>query len=401
MPVIEVDTVSKKYNLGTISQRSFLEDIKLRFCPRKVISKSDTENLFWALKDVSFSIDQGKVTGIVGKNGAGKSTLLKILSNIVAPTTGTIKINGRISSLLEVGTGFHPELTGRENIFLNGAILGMSRSEIRLKLDSIIEFSGVKDFIDTPVKRYSSGMYVRLAFAVAAFLEPDILILDEVLAVGDSEFQKKCIDKMNNVAKNGQTVLFVSHSIPSIQSLCQDCLYLEKGGLKMSGPTEMVLSQYMSDSAHQTILRSGNLQARCLEIKILNASNEASNFFLPNETIKFQLTIESDVMMTNISIAVGIDSSLDQRVTSFWSEFKGERFHLDKGINRFEIHLSSNKLIPSTYNLLTYIGKEGIVIEEVKNIATLTIGIDPDNNCVVPVTAHGLYVDEFTTRKLD
>ncbi len=183
----------------------------------------------WALKDVSFSVEQGEILGIIGRNGAGKSTLLKILSEVTAPTRGEVKIKGRIASLLEVGTGFHPELTGRENIYLNGAILGMSRQEIRSKFDEIVDFSGVEQFIDTPVKRYSSGMYVRLAFAVAAHLEPEILLVDEVLAVGDAQFQKKCLGKMGDVASEGRTVLFVSHNMIAIQSLCQRTLWLESG----------------------------------------------------------------------------------------------------------------------------------------------------------------------------
>ena len=208
---------------------------------------SGTED-FWALRDVSFEVKRGEVVGIIGRNGAGKSTLLKILSRITEPTTGRVHLKGRVASLLEVGTGFHPELTGRENIFLNGAILGMSRAEIRKKFDEIVDFSGVEKFLDTPVKRYSSGMYVRLAFAVAAHLEPEILIVDEVLAVGDAQFQKKCLGKMGDVAKKlGRTVLFVSHNTSAVRSLCSRCLYLQNGSLAMSGETTEVLACYASD----------------------------------------------------------------------------------------------------------------------------------------------------------
>ena len=194
--------------------------------------------IIWALKDVSFNVEQGEVLGIIGRNGAGKSTLLKILSQVTAPTSGEVKIKGRIASLLEVGTGFHPELTGRENIYLNGAILGMSRQEIRRKFDEIVDFAEIEKFIDTPVKRYSSGMYVRLAFAVAAHLEPEILLVDEVLAVGDAEFQKKCLGKMGDVANEGRTVLFVSHNMVAVQSLCQRALWLDAGQLKEQGRCE-------------------------------------------------------------------------------------------------------------------------------------------------------------------
>jgi lipopolysaccharide transport system ATP-binding protein len=203
-----------------------------------------SEERIWALKDVSFDVKEGEVVGIIGRNGAGKSTLLKVLSRITAPTEGRVKISGRVSSLLEVGTGFHPELTGRENIYLNGAILGMSREEIIRKFDDIIEFSGVEKFLDTPVKRYSSGMSVRLAFAVAAHLEPDILIVDEVLAVGDAEFQRKCLGKMDDVARSGRTVLFVSHNMPAVEGLCPRCLLLECGRVVDDGATVQVLSTY-------------------------------------------------------------------------------------------------------------------------------------------------------------
>jgi lipopolysaccharide transport system ATP-binding protein len=203
---------------------------------------------FWALRDVSFEIKQGEVVGIIGRNGAGKSTLLKILSRITEPTKGRVRIKGRVASLLEVGTGFHPELTGRENIYLNGAILGMSRAEIKKKFDEIVAFAEVEKFLDTPVKRYSSGMYVRLAFAVAAHLEPEILIVDEVLAVGDAEFQKKCLGKMQEVSKGGRTVLFVSHNMAAVQSLCDKAFYLQRGRVKAIGAVDPLVNQYLTDA---------------------------------------------------------------------------------------------------------------------------------------------------------
>jgi len=204
---------------------------------------------FWALKDVSFSVARGEVVGIIGRNGAGKSTLLKILSRITEPTTGRVRIRGRVASLLEVGTGFHPELTGRENVFLNGAILGMTREEIKRKFDEIVAFAEVEKFLDTPVKRYSSGMYVRLAFAVAAHLEPEILIVDEVLAVGDAQFQKKCLGKMGQVSKEGRTILFVSHNMTAVKSLCGSALWLDAGSIVASGEAEQVVSDYLQNGA--------------------------------------------------------------------------------------------------------------------------------------------------------
>src|SRR6185437_6460204 len=224
---IKIEGVSKKYQIGTRTKSTLSETFQNIFNNTKTEKESD----FWALKDVSCEIKKGEAVGIIGKNGAGKSTLLKLLSGITGPTTGNITIDGRIASLLEVGTGFHHELTGRENIFLNGTILGMKRAEIKSKFDEIVSFSGVEKFLDTPVKKYSSGMYVRLAFAVAAHLEPEILIIDEVLAVGDVEFQKKCLGKMNEVSKGGRTVLFVSHNLTSLRQLCNTGMVLKEGNI--------------------------------------------------------------------------------------------------------------------------------------------------------------------------
>ncbi|MBQ4507992.1 MAG: ATP-binding cassette domain-containing protein [Paludibacteraceae bacterium] len=257
---IEFEHVSKQYRLGLVSTRTLAHDIR-RFWITNVLHKEDpylkigetndratkgTSEYVWALRDIDFKVEQGDVVGIIGKNGAGKSTLLKLLSRVTGPTTGTIRAHGRIGSLLEVGTGFHGEMTGRENIFMNGAILGMTRKEIQAKLDEIIDFSGCERYIDTPVKRYSSGMTVRLGFAVAAFLEPEILVVDEVLAVGDAEFQKKAIGKMKDVSQGeGRTVLFVSHNMTSIRSLCTTGVLLEKGCVKQIGQVDAIVSMYL------------------------------------------------------------------------------------------------------------------------------------------------------------
>ena len=250
-PIISVEGLGKKYTIrheGQGRYRALREEIfKL---PQRLFQRNhqDKEE-FWALKDVSFDIMPGDRVGIIGRNGAGKSTLLKLLSRITEPSTGKITLRGRVASLLEVGTGFHPELTGRENIFLNGAILGMSRAEVRRKFDEIVDFAGVEKFLDTPVKRYSSGMYVRLAFAVAAHLEPEILIVDEVLAVGDAEFQKKCLGKMEQVGQDGRTVLFVSHNMAAIRQLCNSGLYLKQGLIHNSGYIENIITNY-TDNHH-------------------------------------------------------------------------------------------------------------------------------------------------------
>nr|WKN40046.1 ABC transporter ATP-binding protein [Tunicatimonas sp. TK19036] len=241
---ILVEGISKRYLIGDTSSGSIRDAINGFFSGRG----SDKTEDFWALKDISFEVKRGEAMGIVGKNGAGKSTLLKILSRITEPTTGRIELNGRISSLLEVGTGFHPELTGRENVFLNGTILGMSRDEIKSKFDEIVEFSGVERFLNTPVKRYSSGMKVRLAFAVAAHLEPDILIIDEVLAVGDAEFQKKCLGKMQDVASEGRTILFVSHNMNAVRQLCNKGILLSHGQVVETSSIENIVRLYLQDN---------------------------------------------------------------------------------------------------------------------------------------------------------
>jgi len=248
---ISVENLGKKYQIGELERYYTIRDslthllnYPLRLLNKKEIKEKEKE-FIWALKDISFEVQHGDIVGIIGRNGAGKSTLLKILSRITSPTEGLVKLNGRVGSLLEVGTGFHPELTGRENIFLNGSILGMSKKEIERKFDEIVDFAEIEKFLDTPVKRYSSGMYVRLAFAVAAHMEPEILVVDEVLAVGDIQFQKKCLGKMDDVSKEGRTVLFVSHNLQSIRSLCKYCILLQNGKLIERGKYRHVIEHYI------------------------------------------------------------------------------------------------------------------------------------------------------------
>src|SRR3990167_8845525 len=262
-PIITIKGIGKKYNIthqrgGYVALLDVLTNILksplnfLKYKAKEIVGLDKKEE-FWALRDINFTVNKGEVIGIIGRNGAGKSTLLKILSQITPPTTGEIKIHGRVGSLLEVGTGFHPELTGRENIFLNGAILGMKKTEIIKKFDKIVKFADIEKFLDTPVKHYSSGMYVRLAFSVAAHMEPDILIIDEVLAVGDVEFQKKCLGKMEEVTKkDGRTIFFVSHNMGAIQSLCTRAILLEKGRLAAEGAPADVIRRYLSRTAHRS-----------------------------------------------------------------------------------------------------------------------------------------------------
>ncbi len=280
---ISIENVSKSYRLGVIGTGTFYGDLK-RWWARQLgkpdpylkLGQVDHGNrdgqTIWAVKDVNISIKQGEAVGIIGRNGAGKSTLLKILSRVTAPTEGVIKVNGRIASLLEVGTGFHSQLTGRENIYLNGAINGMTRDEVKRKMDEIVAFSGVEQFIDTPVKRYSSGMYIRLAFSVAAHLDPDILVVDEVLAVGDTEFQKKCLGKMNDVVGQGRTVLFVSHNMAAVQALCQRGIVLQRGSMIFSGTQNEAIRNYV-DSVNKpdVFLSDLSLRPGSGQIRITNA----------------------------------------------------------------------------------------------------------------------------------
>src|SRR3990167_753288 len=248
-PVIEVTEISKSYKISHQTNPAYgtLKDDFTKLLKKPFSNDSrDKKEIFWALKNISFEVNHGETFGIIGQNGSGKSTLLKIISRIVEPDTGSVRIRGKVASMLEVGTGFHPELTGRENIFFNGSVLGMGRQEIARKFDDIVAFSGVEKFLDTPVKFYSSGMYVRLAFAVAVHLDSEVLIIDEVLAVGDAQFQKKSLNRMRNIAKEGRTIVFVSHSMPAIKELCSKAMLLEKGRIKYLGETEFVTDKYLS-----------------------------------------------------------------------------------------------------------------------------------------------------------
>ncbi len=294
---------------------------------------SSEANTFWALKDLSFEIKEGEVVGIIGRNGAGKSTLLKILSRITAPTKGEVKIRGRVASLLEVGTGFHPELSGRENIYLNGAILGMRRAEIERKFDEIVAFAEVEQFLDTPVKRYSSGMYVRLAFAIAAYLEPEILIVDEVLAVGDAEFQKKCLGKMNNVAtREGRTVLFVSHNMGAVRALCQKVFWLEHGKMNMQGATGIVVDSYLRLALNEMestlylkdIQRATGMGER---LRITNIEFNQGSPILHGEPLRVALHYETLAEIGDVAFGFGFSSLEGVRIMSVDTDLHDREKH--------------------------------------------------------------------------
>jgi len=377
--VIKIENVSKQYRLGLIGTNTLRGDLQrwwynMRGLPdptliigqENVLSAASREpqtarpdDFVWALKNINFEVQQGEVLGIIGKNGAGKSTLLKLLSRVTAPTTGNIKVKGRIASLLEVGTGFHPELTGKENIFLNGAILGMTKTEIRSKLDEIVDFAGIAKYIDTPVKRYSSGMYVRLAFAVAAHLEPEILIVDEVLAVGDAEFQKKAIGKMQDVSRNdGRTVLFVSHNMTAVRSLCKTGVMLDKGSIKHLGEINYIVDNYLSDETIKGIVNNkwdynnapGNeyIKVRSAfitydydKITVKSSFDIVTEFWSLHENVKINVSIVIWDINQNPVFNISTDSNL-----------------LKKGLNKAVFHIPENLMNDGIYKIQNYFVKD-------------------------------------------
>ena len=365
-PIISVEKVSKRYLIGhqTARQdglRHALQNLLLapqQWLRNRREHRQAAHEEFWALKDVSFELHQGEVLGIVGRNGAGKSTLLKILSRITEPTSGRIVIDGRVASLLEVGTGFHQELTGRENIFLNGAILGMTKAEIKRKFDEIVAFSEVEQFLDTPVKRYSSGMYVRLAFAVAAHLEPEILIVDEVLAVGDGQFQQKCLGKMQAVAKGGRTVIFVSHNLSTIKTLCQTGLLLDRGSVVMKDTPVAVIGRYLSISNRNSgrwVRPSNGQPSPGISFKTAFFTNdlgqEIADFDFQSR-IHLHLEAESNDKYENVQFAVRVTNQEGIPVFTTCNTDQELRFPtLEPGTIRYRIPIDSSLLAPGRYTL--------------------------------------------------
>jgi len=370
--VIKAEHLSKAYQLGDFGTGTISRDLE-RFWARmrgkedpflKIGEVNDRtrkggSDIVWSLNDLSFEIGQGDAVGVIGRNGAGKSTLLKILSRVTSPTAGSVKIKGRIASLLEVGTGFHPELTGKENIFLNGAILGMRKAEIKRKFDEIVDFAGVERYIDTPVKRYSSGMYVRLAFAVAAHLESEILIVDEVLAVGDAEFQKKCLGKMGEVSKGeGRTVLFVSHNMGSIKALCQKAMLLNYGKIVSFGATDAVISQYLESGASMGGKnadwkeRTGNKKVEFLAIDLLDTENNERTEFFMGDDMLIRLKVQFNENVAHADIGINIKNNFEELIThiaNFDDEFKISGKQGD--IAEYTIKLPKLFFSPNNYNL--------------------------------------------------
>jgi lipopolysaccharide transport system ATP-binding protein len=408
---ILVENVSKAYRLGTIGGATLKEDfgrwwakVRDRDDPLSKIGEEHHARRigekFWALQNVSFEVQEGEVLGIIGRNGAGKSTLLKILSQVTAPTSGEIKIKGRIASLLEVGTGFHPELTGRENVYLNGAILGMTKVEIRRKFDEIVAFSGIEEFIETPVKRYSSGMYVRLAFAVAAHLEPEILIVDEVLAVGDAEFQKKCLGKIQDVSRGGRTVLFVSHDHASVRRLCTEIVLLDQGSVRLSGKPSDVIAAYLHDSnrAENFSQRNGDGNIRITQLEILDESGRPSNCLKLNEMATFRFHCEAKRNSSRVMFAVAFSTPENGRVLSLYSSYHGQEFDVRSPsfIAECKVRL---RLMPGDYQLTTHIESAGILADSISEARMITVHLDNDPQFLTPPNLRqGCIIEDFDWR---
>ncbi len=358
-PAITIENLGKRYTIG--HQRAKGDGMRhaiegamraplawLRSGRQKKLQQVD----FWALKDVSFQIKQGEVVGIIGRNGAGKSTLLKILSRITVPTEGRIRIDGRIASLLEVGTGFHQELTGRENIFLNGAILGMTRAEIIRKFDEIVEFSGIEEFLDTPVKRYSSGMYVRLAFAVAAHLEPEILIVDEVLAVGDAAFQKKCLGKMGSFAQSGRTVLFVSHNMEAVRTLCQRGVWLKDGRLHKDGKADEIIEDYFNSISNELSFSCANPDYGLTIQKVVlkNDRGEESSQFRPGEDLIVEINYDAQKRLEQPYVTLGVQGINGSCFTANML-LDGHRPEALAGTGKLACRFKALPLFPQSYSV--------------------------------------------------
>ena len=372
---IEFNHISKQYRLGLVSTKTLTSDLN-RWWQMNVLRKEDPylkvgetndrskkalSDFVWALKDIDFKVEQGDVVGIIGKNGAGKSTLLKLLSRVTTPTTGTIKARGRIASLLEVGTGFHSELTGRENIYMNGAILGMSKQEINRKLDEIVDFSGCERYIDTPVKRYSSGMMVRLGFAVAAHLDPEILVVDEVLAVGDAEFQKKAIGKMKDVSKGeGRTVLFVSHNMTSVKQLCKNGILLENGKVAYSGTAEETIDKYLAVNFEEVNIplllrkdRQGNGKIRFSNVLFKNINGDVVNSAFVGTYLKIEVHFQINDPTIDFSkaiLACNLTDSYGTLITAWVSDELQHDFSTLKD-GEFSLEIPMLNVRPQTYNV--------------------------------------------------
>ncbi|MCW5211928.1 ABC transporter ATP-binding protein [Desulfobulbus sp. TB] len=420
--VIKIENLWKEYRLGVIGHGTLTHDLQswwARVCGKEDPNSKITSMLagqekqidgdyFWALQDINLDVKEGEIFGIIGKNGAGKSTLLKILSRVTAPTKGSIKVKGRIASLLEVGTGFHPELTGRENIFMNGAILGMSKQEIRSKLDEIIDFSGVEDFVDTPVKRYSSGMYVRLAFAVAAHLEPEILVVDEVLAVGDANFQKRCLGKMEEVSHSGRTILFVSHNMAAIEKICTRGILLQQGKVGFQGTQKEAVNYYMqrqeelsNTPLHDRNDRSGTGSIRIEKIEFKGNNGQILEQVSSGQDFSIHLKYKrrDTVPCERVFVAVMFKNSNDIAAFQHHNRLTRELFESLPVEGEFILNLPKIPLIASAYRMTYSVLLDGEYLDHITDAIELTV-IDGDyyNTGETTPAGHGICLVEGSWR---
>ena len=415
---IQVENLSKRYRIGTKEERhdTLLGGVsawlkapltnyrKLRQLSTFSENGRHPEDIIWALKDVSFTVKKGEVVGIIGRNGAGKSTLLKILSRITEPTGGRAVLNGRISSLLEVGTGFHPELTGRENVYLNGTILGMSKKEIERKFDEIVDFSGVEKFIDTPVKRYSSGMQVRLAFAVAAHLEPEILMIDEVLAVGDIEFQKKCLGKMGDVAGEGRTILFVSHNMAYIEALCRKAVWINNGKLIKVDVTNEVIQAYAQTSIPdiydqtpdlKSFTRPKGKQPLIVEAFLNSNPLQGHHIIPPMSKLEFDLSVNAPQQLHDCILAIHFDNEFGTCLFSVNTKLTLKRFNLNNGLNNIRCQINDLPLVPGIYYLTLWFVSAENIGDTLNKVAHLeVIRSDVYGTGELPENGHGYYLGQ-------
>jgi lipopolysaccharide transport system ATP-binding protein len=388
--IISVESVGKRYRLGATTGGQLSEAIGNFLRAPLRLGRRPPPEILWALKDVSLEVGQGEVVGLIGPNGAGKSTLLKILSRITPPTEGRVTIRGRVASLLEVGTGFHPELSGRENVFLNGTLLGMRRLEVAEKYEEIVEFSGLARFMETPVKRYSSGMYVRLAFAVAAHLDPEILLVDEVLAVGDVEFQRKCLGKMQEVVGHGRTIIFVSHNLPAVRRLCPRSLLIESGRVAAAGPTDAVIAEYLKGSEPRqqggvstiapSARRTGSGEARVTRVALLDEHGEPTDQLFLGQRFRIAVTLEVARELEEAVVEIGISAADGTRVLTAQNIDRDRpAFRLTPGRQEVSAVLEAN-LLPGTFTVdvgLHRIDSATVdFVERALDFSTLTVSED-------------------------
>ncbi|MGH8603855.1 MAG: ABC transporter ATP-binding protein [Gammaproteobacteria bacterium] len=382
-PALQVSRLSKRYRLGEYSADTQLRDAIMRTIGKLIRRERKPEQVVWALNDVSFDVRPGEVLGVIGRNGAGKSTLLKLLSRITYPTSGTVRVRGRVASLLEVGTGFHEELTGRENIYLNGSILGMKKQEIDARLEEIVDFSGVSQFIDTPIKRYSSGMRLRLGFAVAAHLSPDILLVDEVLAVGDADFQKKCLNAMDDLRSSGRTVLFVSHNMAAVESLCSRCIWIEAGQLRADGEARSIVSDYMRTFAQASAgtvtledieSRSGNGEGRFTHIEFMNEVGKTTNYIRSGDRLTFRLHYRANKVLRDLVVGITFHNEYGTLIAASNNWATGDDIPVvNPGAGFADFEIDCLYLLPGRYYLSLWLGKWSNQHDVLKNCISFDV----------------------------